>query len=164
VAPALRNAQFVIIRVCDLSPVELRPAYEAFETAGGTARICLAGQRAALEAVADSNLDHGGFMLDDLDINTACAELLWDRLDAVRFSARFAIEAQRDIRAGCALDSMLGLAGELGLRTLGPRVPSTAATFKRFVFDYVPADTSSLTQEPAARLMPSRPVASIVSR
>lgn len=107
-----------------------------------SARLCLAGKRAALTTIASSvlNSDHVGLMLNDVDAETPLSDLLWDRIEAVQFKSEFVMHARRDVRQGCALESMLSLCRELGLCTLG--VGAVAANENaawRTEFDYVPA-------------------------
>jgi len=154
IAMQLGAAQFLIVKVRDISPPALNRAVEAFLAAGGTARISFAGHRPALTTLAISGIDddHVGLMLDDVDIDTAYSDLIWDRLEAVRFSGPFVARAARDVRTGCALESMLGLAREIGLQTLGPGTdPKSAGLPGRSAFDYLPAAFASAMQRPDQR-------------
>lgn len=163
-APHLGDVQFLILRASDLSLAEVEQAQESFMAGGGTARLCLAGQRATLEHLAESDGERVGFMLDDMDLQTPCSELIWDGFEAVRFSDHFVAQALRDVRAGCAFDSMLGLARELGLRTLGPIVAAQFVPFDRFAFDYVPADIPWLMPKSRTALKSCTTRSSIISQ
>ena len=146
VAGQLKDARFLVVGVRGVEVTGLSRAIHAFRAAGGNARLCLAGDRATLVAVDQAGFDHNhvGLMLDDVDVDTACSHLIWDRIEAVRFGATFVSRASNDLRVSCALESMLGLARNIGLRTLG--FDSTAGGGKvsgRCDFDYLPARVAS---------------------
>ena len=62
-----------------------------------------------------------------------------DRIEAVRFEPSFVDRATRDMRISCALESMLGLARDLGLRTFGHfGTEECASVSDRYDFDYLP--------------------------
>jgi hypothetical protein len=136
IAPRLGDADFLIVNAYELLPAEVRQAQETLMAAGSTGRFCLAGQREGLEHLAEANLEQVGFVLD-FNLQTSCSELLWDRFEAVRFGTRFVAQAVREIRVGCALEAILGLARELGMRTLGSGSPSQVVA-AGFAFDYLP--------------------------
>lgn len=146
VARQAEDARFIVVPVRGIEITSLSRGIHAFRTAGGKARLCLAGGRATLVPVdkAGFDPDHVGLMLDDVDVDTACADLIWDRVEAVRFGATFVSRASKDLRVGCALESLLGLARNIGLRTLGFASTGDGATvFGRCDFDYLPARVTS---------------------
>jgi hypothetical protein len=91
-----------------------------------------------VEAAGIDN-DRIGLMIDNVGLRTPCSDLIWDRIEAIRFNAEFVAYAARDVRTACALEAMLGLAREVGLRTLGfDAVPDGAGLSGRCDFDYLP--------------------------
>ena len=146
VASQLEDARFLVVSVRGVELTGLGRAIDAFRSAGGNARLCLAGDRATLAVVDEAGFDHDhvGLMLDDVDVDTRCSDFIWDRIEAVRFGASFVSRASKDLRVCCALESMLGLARNIGLRTLG--FDSTAGGGQvsgRCDFDYLPARVAS---------------------
>jgi len=141
-AKELRDEAFVVVPIDGLSRADVTHAVEVFHLAGGEARLCLAGGRPSLAALdpAWMDCDRIGLLLDHVDACTSPSELIWDRIEAIRFSDEFVLSAARDLRLGCALESMLGLARDLGLCTLGAdAMPGGASLSGRFEFDYMPA-------------------------
>lgn len=138
----LDETSFLIFRVEGL---ELAAIAEAVETVFGvvtTTRLCLTGNRATLDSLPGAVIDDDrvGLMLDDVDAHTPLADVVWDRIEAIRFGPDFVARAGRNMRLGFVLESMLGLARELGLCTLGANpVPGGARVAGRFEFDYLPA-------------------------
>ena len=83
-------------------------------------------------------------MIDDVGLNSTWADLIWDRIEAVRFGPSFVAQATRDMRTACALESMLGLAREVGLRTLGSHEAAECASVSgHHDFDYLPVPIRS---------------------
>ncbi len=159
VARQLGNARFLVVNVESADVADLHTGIEAFIAAGGVARVCLAGDRKTLgrlgNAVFDN--DHVGLMLDAVDADTPCADLVWDRIEAVRFSAAFVAAAVSNLRFCCALESMLGLARDIGLCTLGANaVPGGASLGGRADFDYLPVEESLLGSGHELRRPPNR--------
>ncbi|MEO8523824.1 MAG: hypothetical protein ABI460_03795 [Caldimonas sp.] len=151
VASHLDKARFLIVNVTQIDVPSLASTIKAFHAAGGVPRLCLAGDRKTLSAVAAAGLDDHriGLMLDHVDVSTACSDLIWDRIGAVRFDAEFIACAARDVRKACALEAMLGLAREVGLRTLGfSSKPGGASPSGRYAFDYLPTSVTSAAQSP----------------
>lgn len=109
--------------------------------ASSNTRFCFAVDQHALAGIGTSATDteRMGFMLDRVDLDTPVAALICDRIEAVRFDPRFVARAARNLREGCALEAMLGLARDLGLCTLGADVvPGGASLDGRGEFDYLP--------------------------
>ncbi|MEO7057942.1 MAG: hypothetical protein ABI143_14150 [Caldimonas sp.] len=109
-------------------------------SSGSRARLCLVGRRDALQRIDEDRYDHDqvGLMLDGVDAETPAAQLIWDRIEAVRFHHDFIAAATHSFRLGCALESMLRLAKNMGLCTLGHHGISSGDTFEdREDFDYV---------------------------
>ena len=147
-----REIAFLVVRIDGLDTVVVHRAVDAFHSAGGSARLCLAGNRLALATVAasDFDTDRVGLLLDDVDTGTPLAHLVWDRIEACRFDPTFIACAKRDIRLGCALESMLALARDLGVCTLGCNdEPGSAGLSDRAEFDYLPR--ASIARSPAKR-------------
>jgi hypothetical protein len=129
----------VKIRETDVSALSL--AVESFHSTGSKVRLCFAGGSRVLSQAASVGLDSEivGLMADDVDAETSCSELIWDRIEAARFEPSFVVRATRDMRISCALESMLGLARDLGLRTFGHFGPAECASVSdRYDFDYLP--------------------------
>jgi hypothetical protein len=145
--PPLGQPDFLIVRAVAVSPLHIRRAQEMLVATGSKTRLCLAGRRDSLEHLPNEGIDRVGLMLDDLDLQTPCSELIWDGFEAVCFSKRFVSKALRDLRVSCALESMLSLARELGLRTLGA-CGAGERTAPPFAFDYLPASTTRLPRSP----------------
>jgi hypothetical protein len=147
------HAAFVVVPVENLDSEAVRLGVEAFHAAGGTARICLAGRHAALEAIDLEVVgsDDVGFLLDAVGIDTPLSELIWDRIQAVRFDADFVMRAAKNLRVGCALESMLALARDIGLCTLGAdAMPQGGTLTGRTAFDYLPVSGRLTARLPAA--------------
>jgi hypothetical protein len=159
VASNLGNARFLIVNVSKIDATTVSRAIGAFHAAGGNTRLCLAGDRETLTQVdaAGFDSDRVGLMLDDVGPNTTCSDLIWDRLEAIRFDPEFVARATRDVRTACALESMLGLAREIGLRTLGTDgSPEGAGVFGRCDFNYQPAPAHSASIAPPGAPVPRR--------
>lgn len=145
VAGRLGGEQFLIVGVDDAHVAEVDRATRAFRAAGGLSRLCLAGDRQTLTQIASAGFDNDfvGLMLEDVNVSTAYSDLIWDRIEGVRFSAHFVAQAARDMRTALALESMLSLAREVGLCTLGANpIPDGARIVGRYDFDYVRAPVS----------------------
>ena len=170
VASQLGNARFLVVNVESVDIGDLRTAIEAFLVAGGGARVCLAGDRKTLGRIdaAMFDGDHVGLMLDAVDADTPCADLVWDRIEAVRFRAAFVVGAASNVRLGCALESMLGLARDIGLCTLGANaLPGGASLGGRADFDYLPVEEPLLGSAHEPQRLPnctSQRIAATLSR
>lgn len=128
-------------------------------------RICLAVREEHLGLIDFASVDHRrvGFMLDQVDASTSLASLACPDLEAVRFNDEFFELARSNLRLGFVLDAMLGLATDLGLCTLGPRLsldkPADPGACR---FDYSPAATRPASgtgrrHSEAPRATPTRP-------
>ena len=88
-------------------------------------------------------------MLDGVDTDTTYTDLIWDRIEAVRFKTDFVARAAKDLRTTLALESMLSLAREIGLCTLGDDpLPEGARVSGRYDFSYVPVVLGSDESDP----------------
>lgn len=137
----IQDAQFLVVKLHDEDLPALGRAIESFSATGSSVRLCLAGDRRLLSKVDASGLDsdHFGLMIDDVSFDTTWADLVWDRIEAVRFRPSFVARAVCDMRAACALESMLGLVREMGLRTLGSHEAADCASVSgHYEFDYLP--------------------------
>jgi hypothetical protein len=137
----LGSAQFLIVKVRDADIPHLSLAVESFHAKCSSARLCFAGNSRVLSRVDGLALDSDlvGLMIDDVSVETSWSELIWDRLEAARFESSFVACAIRDMRTSCALESMLGLAREVGLRTFGNYGSEQSASVSdQYDFDYFP--------------------------
>ena len=154
-----RAATFLVVSVDRLPAPEVRAVVDSFIAAGHTPRLCLAVSGAGLATLESTKVDpdHVGWMLDGVDADTPLTHLIDDRIEAIRFSRDFVSSAARNMRVGCALESMLSLAHELGLCTLGfDVVPAGASVTGRHDFDYVAAPPAPETLPPRARARVAR--------
>jgi len=116
----LDDASFVVVGLSE--SVGLRDAIAAALARRLRARVCLAIGRSSMTELRGLTLDDDriGVMLDNVDAETPMADLVCDSIEAVRFCPDFVRKAKHSMRHGLALDAILGLAGALGLATLGP--------------------------------------------
>lgn len=142
VATCISDAAFVIVRVGVWQSAAFRQVWEQLENRPGAApRLCFALDMSALGALDASVLcdDRAGFMVDGVDIDTPLSALVCERLEAVRFKPSFVTAAAHNLRQGCALEAMLGLARDMGLCSFGAHaVPGGASLVGRGEFDYLP--------------------------
>ena len=147
---------FLVVRIDRLDIGAVHRAVDDFYAAGGTLRLCLAGDRASLE-IADASAfdsDRVGLVLDEVDTETPLAHLIWNRIEACRFDPTFVARATHDLRLSCALESMLTLARDLGVCTFGASgEPGSASLANRAEFDYLPcaAEAPVRQRRPAVR-------------
>jgi len=140
-AARLGSAQFLVVKIRESDVSALSLAVESFHSTGSKVRLCFAGDSRVLSQVDSLGLasEVVGLMADDVGAETSCSELIWDRIEAVRFEPSFVDRATRDMRISCALESMLGLARDLGLRTFGHfGTEECASVSDRYDFDYLP--------------------------
>jgi hypothetical protein len=159
VAGQLDGAAFLIVRVSHLDAEGLRSMVANASAASPGPRLCLAADRATLKRLdmAMFDGDRVGLLLDEVDADMPLAEIVRDRIEAIRFSADFVARAGRSLRLGCALDAMLGLARNLGLCTLGGvAMPGRVSSVDNDDFDYVP---SQIAAAPSVVSLPKRSVA-----
>ena len=158
-ASGTHAATFLVISVDSLAPAAVQAIVDASNTGAHLPRLCLAVSGKWLAAIdaAEFDPDHIGWMLDGVDAQTPIAQLIDERIEAIRFSREFVAAAARNMRVGCALESMLALAHELGMCTLGfDVVPAGAGVAGRHDFDYVAAPPSAQTLRPRARSRAAR--------
>jgi hypothetical protein len=147
------DSAFVVVRLGTGDETAIRQAIEVVNECQLSSRICVAVDRATLMAVDFSALDGDrvGLLLDDIDAETPLAGMAHDAIEAVRFHADFVGRASRNLRQGCVLEAMFGLARNLGLCTLGPRVANAdAISLPGTGFDYVPDGPSDAPADPVA--------------
>ena len=132
-----KGLAFLVLSVQNLTPNLMHLALD-----GGRAhpRVVLAADRATLEhfgsQIADGRV---GLMLDNVDMETPLSSIVWEHLEAIRFSPSYLARASRDLRTNCALECMLALAKDLGLCTFGPTSAVGAEIFPGGrKFDYLP--------------------------
>ncbi len=142
----LTGAAFLVVRIDGIQASAVAQAVESFYRGGGNTRLCLAGGRATLGVIdaASIDCDRTGLLLDEVDVDTPLSDLVWDRIEAVRFRPDFVAKAARHLRTGCALDAMLSLANDVGLCTFGFDVmPDGTSVTGRATFDYLPLAAST---------------------
>ena len=132
-----KGLAFLILGVQDLRPDVLQAVLDRQLT---HPRLTLAADRATLEHFCSQSSDgRVGLMLDNVDVDTPLSSLIWEHLEAVRFSQVAVTRAARDLRTNCALESMLYLAKNLGLCAFGPSGASEGELFPgNAAFDYLP--------------------------
>lgn len=138
----LRDATFLLIRLTSGDGKAMHDAIAAANAFPLTTRLCLAVDRVAIEEIRACDLDGNrvGLLLDEVDADTPLSDLIVDSIEAIRFRADFVAHARRNLRAGCALDALLGLAWNLGLPTFGPNAAANeASTTTAPMFDFVPS-------------------------
>ncbi len=138
---------FLVVPVEGIEASAVMQAVDSFHGAGGTVRLCLAGSRMTLESIHFHSLDCDriGLLLDDVTVDTPLSELLWNRIEALRFAPDYVSKAARDLRTGFALHSMLNLARDTGLCTFGfDAMPDGGTVTGRSDFDYHPVIASML--------------------
>ncbi len=105
-----------------------------------SSKVCLVVDRAQLDSVDIARLHAGNVsvMLDDVDGSTRIADLVDERIDAIRFTADFVRQAAASLRLACLLEAMLRLAGDVGLTSFGPsRYADGRRLPTEFAFDYI---------------------------
>lgn len=141
VADSVHGARFIVVGIDDAPLPLVARAIESYRGARYASRLCLAGRHESLNRINDAGLADGNvaLMLDGVAADTPLSELISDRIEAVRFDSTFVILSGRELRIGLVLKSMLGLAHELGLCSLGePMAASNGCPTARFEFDFVP--------------------------
>ena len=136
-----KESSFVVVRLARGDDLAVREAIDAANESTLSSRLCFAVCRSTLQIVHFKELDNdrAGLMLDNVDAETPLTDIANDFIEAVRFDSEFVGRAHRNLRQGCVLDAMMGLARNLGLCTLGPQQTDTdAATASNAKFDYVP--------------------------
>lgn len=155
----LAGAAFLVVRIDGMEASAVAQVVESFHGAGGSTRLCLAGDRATLGVIdaASFDRDRTGLLLDEVDVDTPLSELVWDRIEAVRFRLDFVAKSASDLRMGYALDAMLSLANDVGLCTFGFDVmPDGACVTGRATFDYLPVAASTHVRRSVGRSRPPR--------
>jgi len=155
--PDISEAAFVLVRLGVAEGQDLRKSIVVANRSQLGRRLCLVIDRATLRLFDPEFLDDErvGIVLDDVDEHTPPSAFVEHSIEAIRLHSDFVYRAERDLRVGCVLDSVLSLAANLGLCTLGPpsaiRQPSLDV---RHTFDFVVAPSSG-TLGPSRR--PARP-------
>ena len=142
--PEVDNAAFVIVNVEGADSTSVIAIADAFHRARSTSRLSLAASTTALQKLAGLNidLDRISLMLDQVDVATPLSEVIWDRIDSIRFRPDFVARASSHIRIGFVLESMLALSRDLGACSLGPAPGSgRVGLIDRFAFDYLHCPT-----------------------
>jgi len=133
---ALENCRLLIVRPDRRSKTEVLALRAKLLEADLSIRICLALDSSCLKSIAGAweSDDRIGLLLDEVDSQTSFSDIACESIEAIRLSARFAIEAGNQLRSNCILEAILGLAHQIGLCTLGP---STRSAECENQFDYV---------------------------
>ena len=149
VVSQVEDSRFLIVNANSIAPSRVSDAVKSYLRAGGKPRLCFAGGRRALSEIDALGLDNDcvGLMLDSADADTPWSDFAWDRIEAVRFRRDFVEDAGRSARTACVLESMLALAREIGMRTLGFGTPQGASVWGHHEFDYSP-EASALRHLP----------------
>lgn len=138
---SIHGVAFVILGIDDLPLPVVAHAIESYRDMRNASRLCLAGRHESLSRIHEAGVGdrNVGLMLDGVAACTPLSALICERIEAVRFDSVFVSASSLDMRIGLVLKSMLALARELGLCTLGERVAvSGRRPVGRFEFDYVP--------------------------
>ncbi len=136
------DATFVLVRLAPTDPSGIEIARAFAERSCITVRTCLAIDSFTLhQVVSPLRLNNRvSLMLDDVDPDTPLSIIAKEPIEAIRFRADFVARASRNVRLGCVLESMLLLAHNLGLCTMGPSAPmSEESIAPEPRFDYVPS-------------------------
>lgn len=151
------DVAFVIVRLRACDEESLRRTIDAANSASMKPRLCLAVDRDGLERIdaAAISSDRIGIMLDDVDADTPLSLVASRSIEAIRFRPDFIARSTRDLRLSCVLESMLLLAHNLGICTMGPSLRGDDDSISPVpTFDYVPAPAaaSSLPENSRPRL------------
>jgi hypothetical protein len=164
----LRDAAFVVVRLGALERERSKPIVVAANTWSHSARLCLAVDRGTLERIDFGALvaERVGLILDDVDAETPLSAIARDSVEAIRFGADFVARARGNVRVGCVLATMLDLASNLGLGTLGPAAAANDVASHSPVsnFDFVPSsgfDAGADQPEGWDRCVPSHAMISV---
>ena len=160
------DVAFVVVTLRDahlLKAGEIAHVFDARTATTRPPRLCIGGSHAALGRldVKAIDFDNVGLMLDGADADTPPAQLIWDRIEAIRFAPDFLTRAAHNLRLGCALEAMLGLSKAMGLCTLGTdSLPQGACIAGHVAFDYLPASlavsSGARRVQPEARMTQTR--------
>lgn len=133
----LAGSLFLLVKVSQPLVVCVPALVAAYRQRGLKAKLCIALNRAAMKVLRPMEIsdESVGLLLDEVDAESPLADLLANRLEAVRFRARFVAAAAAELRLGFTLEAMLGLAKDLGLRTFG-ECDGTSSTLQ---FDFGPS-------------------------
>lgn len=137
-----RDFAFLVIKVLADSEAAFQSTIQAANATTIEPRLCLAVNCTSLEAIDLSSIDnhHVGIMLDDVDADTPLSSIANGSIEAIRFRSEFVASASQGLRLGCVLESMLLLAHNLGLSTLGPPGPvKDDVAWPAPKFDYTPS-------------------------
>lgn len=140
----VRNSVFLLVRIAASGHDGIAAAIGQASKFPVSTRICLAVDRSTLELVDAKRLDttRVGILLDGVTVEISPADVIHEAIEAIRFDATFVARSARDLRARCALHSMVALAGSLGLATLGPSTMGSPALFEsRLGFDFTDEDS-----------------------
>ena len=136
--PELEGSSFFLVRIGQANSDCLKMAVAAANGFAYSARLCLAVDAPTLRALPLASIDEArvGLVLDDIDAHTPLTELAREGIEAIRFRPEFVARAMNNLRVACILRSMLLLAHNLGLCTLGSG--DVAGSEQAVGFDYVP--------------------------
>jgi hypothetical protein len=136
---------FVIAGFAPSAPRDLAKAISRSCDSFSSAHVCLAIDHETLLAMDPAILrdKRFGILLDEVNAKTPLSAVISDSVEAVRFDEKFLEEASTDLRLSCVVDSMLRLAHDLGLATLGSMSSPVQRRTGEFEFDYVSAPKQS---------------------
>ena len=130
---------FVIAGFASSLPRDLAKAISQSRDFSSCAHVCLALDYKTLLALDPAILrdEKFGVLLDQVDASTPLSAISAEPVEALRFEGDFVQRASTDLRLSCIVDSMLKLAHDLGLATLGSTSDSERPQKSGFDFDYV---------------------------
>jgi hypothetical protein len=134
----MRDPAFLLVRLERTNRAGVEAAVQLASAFSATARVCLAIDRCTLAQLESQGLDTSnvGLLLDGVDADTPPSAVVHYAIEAIRFGPDFVAQAARNIRLGCALEAMVGLARNLGLATLGPAAAAEGWCLPGIAFDY----------------------------
>jgi|KBSMisStaDraftv2_1062788.scaffolds.fasta_scaffold26744_5 hypothetical protein len=137
-----RDLAFVLVRVIGDSDAAIQEVIHGANATTIGPRLCLAVSRNALQTTDFNSVNNHrvGLMLDDVDAETPLSLIVSDSIESIRFCSDFVASASKSLRLGCVLESMLLLAHNLGLSTLGPsEAAKDDLMWPSSRFDYTPS-------------------------
>jgi hypothetical protein len=132
---------FVIARFSTPHRADMESRLMRRRTFVGAPHVCLALRHESVRSMDPELLRANRFavLLDDIDEDTPLSALRHESIEAVRFDLRFVEHASTESRRACILETMLNLARDFGLATLGAVPRSGQSPGGNFDFDYIAA-------------------------
>ena len=135
----IAGADFLLFPIATTDRDGLSEAACAVQGIAREIHVCLLIDELTLECVESGDwLPRGmGLGLDKVSRKTSVGALAKASIEAVRFSSEFVVAAADDLRLATAIQALVSLANDLGLRTLGPRLEAQSTLGCECRFDYV---------------------------